>query len=91
MGERQVKQLPLNGRSYDELIALNPGIVNYTSERSGGVGTSNSAVGNMFAVAGRKPQENLFLLNWIEIQACLRNQPDARRRQRPIARCRRRS
>ncbi len=66
VGERQVKQLPLNGRSYDELIALNPGIVNYTSERSGGVGASNSAVGNMFAVAGRKPQENLFLLNGIE-------------------------
>jgi len=66
VGERQVKQLPLNGRSYDELIALNPGIVNYTSERSGGIGTSNSAVGNMFAVSGRKPQENLFLLNGIE-------------------------
>src|SRR5579863_4200938 len=52
VGEEQVKDLPLNGRSYDELITLNPGIVNYTSERSGGVGTSNSSVGNMFAIAG---------------------------------------
>jgi hypothetical protein len=66
VGERQVKDLPLNGRSYDGLIALNPGIVNYTSQRAGGVGTSNSAVGNMFAVSGRRPQENLFLLNGIE-------------------------
>ncbi len=66
VGEREVKDLPLNGRSYDELLALNPGIVNYSSERSGGVGTSNSAVGNMFAVSGRRPQENLFLLNGIE-------------------------
>jgi hypothetical protein len=61
-----VKDLPLNGRSYDGLMTLNPGIVNYTSERSGGTGTSNSAVGNMFAASGRRPQESLFLLNGIE-------------------------
>jgi hypothetical protein len=66
VGERQVKDLPLNGRSYDGLMTLNPGIVNYSSQRSGGIGTSNSAVGNMFAVSGRRPQENLFLLNGIE-------------------------
>src|SRR5580658_2587375 len=66
VGEKQVKDLPLNGRSYDELMTLNPGVVNYTSERSGGVGTSNSAIGNMFSVSGRRPQESVFLLNDIE-------------------------
>lgn len=66
VSEKQVKDLPLNGRSYDQLVTLNPGIVNYTSERSGGVGTSNSSVGNMFAISGRRPQENLFLLNGVE-------------------------
>ena len=66
VSERQVKDLPLNGRSYDQLVTLNPGIVNYTAERSGGVGTSNSSVGNMFAISGRRPQENLFLLNGVE-------------------------
>lgn len=66
VGERQVKDLPLNGRSYDELMTLDPGIVNYTWEKSGGVGVSNSTVGNMFAVSGHRPQENLFLLNGIE-------------------------
>src|SRR5579862_9557894 len=64
--ERQVKELPLNGRSYDELLTLNPATVNYTGERSGGTGTSNSSVGNMFSVSGRRPQDNLFLLNGIE-------------------------
>jgi hypothetical protein len=64
--ERQVKQLPLNGRSYDQLITLNPGTVNYTGQRSGGIGTSNSSVGNMFAISGRRPQDNLFLLNGVE-------------------------
>ncbi|PYU67431.1 MAG: TonB-dependent receptor [Acidobacteria bacterium] len=66
VGERQVKDLPLNGRSYDQLLTLNPGIVNYTSQRSGSIGTSNSVLGNMFAVSGRRPQENLFLLNDVE-------------------------
>ncbi len=66
VSERQVKDLPLNGRSYDELMTMNPAVVNYTSGRSGSVGTSNSALGNMFAVSGRRPQENLFLLNGIE-------------------------
>ncbi|HEX3985732.1 MAG TPA: carboxypeptidase-like regulatory domain-containing protein [Acidobacteriaceae bacterium] len=64
--ERQVKTLPLNGRSYDELLTLNPATVNYTAERAGGIGTSNSSVGNMFSVEGRRPQDNLFLLNGIE-------------------------
>jgi Carboxypeptidase regulatory-like domain len=64
--EKQVKELPLNGRSYDELLTLNPAAVNYTNQRSGGIGSSNSSVGNMFAVSGRRPQDNLFLLNGIE-------------------------
>jgi hypothetical protein len=66
VSERQVKDLPLNGRSYDELITMNPAVVNYTNGRSGGVGTSNSSLGNMFAIDGRRPQENLYLLNGIE-------------------------
>jgi Carboxypeptidase regulatory-like domain len=66
VGERQVKDLPLNGRSYDQLLTLNPGIVNYTSQRAGGIGTSNSVLGNMFSVSGHRPQENLFLLNGVE-------------------------
>lgn len=66
VNERAVKDLPLNGRSYDQLITLNPGTVNYTSQKMGGIGVSNSAVGNMFAVSGRRPQENLFLIDGVE-------------------------
>ncbi len=64
--ERQVKELPLNGRSFDQLLQLNPASVSYTTQRSGGVGTSNSSVGNMFSISGRRPQDNVFLLNGIE-------------------------
>jgi hypothetical protein len=66
VGEAQVKDLPLNGRSYDQLLTLNPGVVNYTSQRAGGIGTSNSVVGNMFSASGRRPQENLYILNGVE-------------------------
>jgi hypothetical protein len=60
--ERQIKELPLNGRSFDDLIALNPGAINY-SAKSPNTSTSN---GNTFSVAGRRTSENLFLLNGIE-------------------------
>lgn len=64
---QQVRDLPLNGRSYDQLLTLNPGVANYTNEKANNTpGISNSAVGNMFAVLGRRPQENLFLLDGIE-------------------------
>src|SRR5262249_32186809 len=61
--ERQVKDLPLNGRSFDSLITLNPGTINYSALKSVNTSTSN---GNTFSVAGRRTGENLFLLNGIE-------------------------
>jgi len=70
VGERQVKDLPLNGRSYDQLLTLNPGIVNYTSQRSGSIGTSNSVLGSMFAVSGaarKKISFSLMMLNSREL------------------------
>ena len=73
VGERQVKDLPLNGRSFDELLTLDPGIVNFTTEKTGGVGVSNSTVGNNFAVSGNRPQQNLFLLNGIEFTGAAEN------------------
>ena len=71
--EQQVSDLPLNGRSYDELLTLNPGIVNFTSQKVGGIGVSNSTVGNDFAVSGNRPQQNLFLLNGVEFTGAAEN------------------
>ena len=62
VSEREVKDLPLNGRSFDNLITLNPGSVQYNL-KSANTTTSN---GNTFSVAGRRPGDNLFLLNGIE-------------------------
>jgi Carboxypeptidase regulatory-like domain len=73
VGEKQVKELPLNGRSYDLLLPLNPGIVNFTSQKTGGLGVSNSTTGNNFAVSGNRPQQNLFLLNGVEFTGAAEN------------------
>ncbi len=63
VGEQEVKDLPLNGRSFDDLVTLNPGAINYSALKSAQTSTSN---GNTFSVSGRRTYENLFLLNGIE-------------------------
>jgi Carboxypeptidase regulatory-like domain len=73
VGQQQVKDLPLNGRSFDLLLTLNPGVVNFTSEKTGGIGVSNSTTGNNFAVSGNRPQQNLFLLNGVEYTGAAEN------------------
>ena len=62
VGEREIKDLPLNGRSFDNLITLNPGAINYAL-KSANTSTSN---GNTFTVDGRRTAENIVLLNGIE-------------------------
>jgi hypothetical protein len=73
VGEEQVKTLPLNGRSYDLLTLLNPGVVNFTWEKTGGTGISNSTTANMFSVSGNRPQQNLFLLDGVEFTGAAEN------------------
>src|SRR5215831_17727670 len=73
VGEKQIKDLPLNGRSYDLLLPLNPGIVNFTSQKTGGTGISNSSTGNNFAASGNRPQQNMFLLNGVEYTGAAEN------------------
>ena len=58
--EQQVKDLPLNGRSFDQLLALNVGIANNTSN----IGQGNGWTG--FSVAGKRQETNRFLINGID-------------------------
>src|SRR5881409_726882 len=60
--EQQIKELPLNGRSFDQLLALNAGVVNNTSNMAGGAGGSFPA----FSVAGHRQETNRFLLNGVD-------------------------
>src|SRR2546425_1921365 len=47
---QQIRELPLNGRSFDQLLVLNVGVVNNTSNMAGGAGGGLPA----FSVAGRR-------------------------------------
>src|SRR6266581_1525949 len=64
VAERQVKDLPLNGRSFDNLISLNPVMVNSSAIKQ--TTSSSTGPGNYFSVAGRRPGENIFLWNGVE-------------------------
>src|SRR5258708_29925432 len=52
VGEQAIKDLPLNGRSYDLLLPLNPGIVNFTSQKTAGTGIPNSSTPTTFSSSG---------------------------------------
>src|SRR5437773_721352 len=58
--EQQVKELPLNGRSFDQLITLNVGVSNATSN------TLDSGNWNMFSVSGKRPETNRFIINGVD-------------------------
>lgn len=60
ISESQVKDLPLNGRSFDQLIALNVGTSNYSSN------TGNNSTWNAFSVAGKRPETNRFTINGVD-------------------------
>src|SRR5881296_3463065 len=58
--EQQVKELPLNGRSFDNLITLNVGISNASSN------TLDSGAWNMFSVSGKRPETNRYTINGVD-------------------------
>src|SRR5213593_950388 len=59
ISEQQVKELPLNGRSFDQLLALNVGVVNNTSNMGTGAYPG-------FSVAGHRTEANRFLINGVD-------------------------
>ena len=59
VGERAIRDLPLNGRNYTDLSLLQPGVVAY-SNRDGG---SVVAHGLGISINGQDPRSNVFLLD----------------------------
>ncbi len=58
--EQQVKELPLNGRSFDQLITLNVGVSNASST------TIDHGAWNMLSAPGKRPESNRFIINGID-------------------------
>src|SRR2546426_4022747 len=59
ISEPQIKYLPLNGRSFDQLLTLNVGTVDNRSNISNNGWTA-------FSVAGKRPETNRFLMNGVD-------------------------
>jgi hypothetical protein len=64
INEEQVKDLPLNGRSWDTLVTLNPSTTNFTSNQS--TTSTGKGQGFNFSISGNREDYNLFLMNGIE-------------------------
>src|SRR6267378_4013251 len=58
--EQQIKDLPLNGRSFDQLLTLNVGTIDNRSNIGGGGGFP------AFSVAGHRQETNRFLINGVD-------------------------
>src|SRR5207249_11949144 len=58
VNESQIKDLPLNGRGFDQLMAVAPGTINYTSHVC--------LTGTFLSVVGRRPEDSTFTINGVE-------------------------
>src|SRR5207244_5564992 len=59
ISEQAIKELPLNGRSFDQLLTLNTGIANSSTNTLNNQWTA-------FSVAGKRPETNRFVINGID-------------------------
>ncbi len=85
VSERQVKELPLNGRSYDQLITLNPGTVNYTAQRAGRCGHVELFGGQHVCGVGPAAAGQSLPAEWRGVHGRFADQRDAGRDERAVA------
>ena len=62
-----VRELPLNGRSWTDLAALQPGVVTSTNQSSNVNIRGNRGYGNQLSVSGARPQQNNYRLDGISL------------------------
>src|SRR6202790_1949134 len=64
-----VRELPLNGRSWTDLAALQPGVSAITTQTDFAVGgdRGNRGFGNQISVAGDRPEQNNYRLDGVSI------------------------
>jgi len=67
---QQMRELPLNGRNFEQLLALAPGVVTVPAQMNLGnfvVGRMYGAMDN-YSVAGARPTGQMFLLDGVDIR-----------------------
>jgi outer membrane receptor protein involved in Fe transport len=68
--QKQIADLPLNGRNFTDLVALVPGVASGTQMGTPGTGTGNLLYGvqNNFSVSGSRAEGQAYLLDNTDIQ-----------------------
>ncbi|HEY4355244.1 MAG TPA: TonB-dependent receptor [Acidobacteriaceae bacterium] len=64
--DKSIRALPLNGRSWDQLAELQPGVT-HTNPGPPTGNQFNFGTGERFSVGGQRPDTNLFLLDGMDI------------------------
>ena len=67
VGDKEIRDLPLNGRSYDALAFLQPGVSNFTSASTGTTATVANGAGAKMSVAGTPTDFSSFLMDGTDI------------------------
>jgi hypothetical protein len=63
--EEAVRDLPLNGRNFNELFNLGAGAISTTAQSTGGIAYTQQRGPSYFAINGSRPQENRTLVDGI--------------------------
>ena len=71
---KQIRELPLNGRNYIQLIALNPGVTQIT-KGSSGAGTPFYGQGQKYSISGARPSGQNYLLDGTDMTSFWNNGP----------------
>ncbi len=72
--DRQIRDLPLNGRDYTQLIALQVG-TSEVKRAGGGGGSINTGTGRRISVGGARVSSNVFLVDGTEVADVHRQTP----------------
>jgi hypothetical protein len=63
IGSTEMANLPLNGRAYTDLLALQPGVVPFNVSQYGTLSPSNSLNNGVLVMSGQRDVQNGFMVN----------------------------